>query len=416
MLISVKSEYFVVAQNTIYMSRKDEIYNEEVCRELAKQCKTRGKFAKEYPVACRKAKKRGWYDTYDFFEKPERKITYTKEKCYECALLCKTKTEYSRRFAQAYIISKKNDYIKDYTWFERHYHRKYAEMSNDKIVDMLKEYSSRSEVHDKNHGLYTYCRKNKLFDKLNILPNKGLQRDKDVIDYVYAYIFKDYNAVYVGRTIDKKRRDWYHRNGKKQSSVKAFAIEHHCDIPEPIYLEENVTLDKGLEMEDYWVEKFRAEGYEILNRATTGIGSGSLGGIMATYTKKQCFEIAKSCSSWVQFRNEFKTAYYRVIRHRNWYEELVNELPYSKVVHKNYSYEEMGELVKHYKFFKDVPETLRNYISQHGWEYEWLKKLNKKAVIVYDAKGDFVNVFEKEKDAAAFLGISHSHISSVCNG
>ena len=135
------------------------------------------------------------------------------------------------------------------------------------------------------------------------------------------YYFEKYDAVYVGRTINKKRRDREHIFNTESDAVARFAMRHNIAVPSMIILEENLTLEKGQEREDYWVNYYKEQGYNILNSGRTGVGLGSLGSLAGIkWTKDKCFEEAKKYSYRKEFQRGSVGAYTRALK-RGWLKE-----------------------------------------------------------------------------------------------
>ena len=63
-----------------------------------------------------------------------------------------------------------------------------------------------------------------------------------------------------------------------------FYFERNLPIPEPIILEENLTPIEAQFYEGYYVEKYRNEGWNVLNKAKTGVAKSSIGGGYIKYT------------------------------------------------------------------------------------------------------------------------------------
>lgn len=106
----------------------------------------------------------------------------------------------------------------------------------------------------------------------------------DKIHLVYSYEIPEFNVCYVGRTKNLHDRHLSHCRGKKHSdgsitfdSLYIFCKEKNISIPNPIIKEENLTAVESLEKEDFWVKKYRENGWFPLNKAKTGKNSGSLG-------------------------------------------------------------------------------------------------------------------------------------------
>ena len=88
-----------------------------------------------------------------------------------------------------------------------------------------------------------------------------------------------------------------------------------------IILEKKLSLEEGLEKEDYYVNKYREEGWNILNKAKTGKKSGSLGSIgNGKWNRKTCYEEAKKYKTRNEFQKRSNSAY-NAARRNGWLDD-----------------------------------------------------------------------------------------------
>lgn len=294
--------------------------NYENCYNAALKCSSRYEFSKKYDRAYKEALKvrengKKWIDDYYWFKPVKEDWTY--ETCYEEAKKYKTRSEFARGKLLAYKAALKNGWINDYYWFER---------------------------------------------DLDIYENKK--------DNVYAYFFTEFNSVYVGRSIAPNNRDKEHRNAnrKKKSSVYKFAEKHNIPIPQMAILKTNITPDEGLVWEDYFVKEYKKDGWNILNKAKTGKGSGSLGGAAKKRNKKEVIEKSKKYKSLADFRKYDHSSYLAAYR--------------------------------------------------NGWlnELDWLSKTYKSKPLVEISNGKAIQLFSSGIEAANKTGLSNTSISDCLKG
>ena len=243
------------------MSKKK--WTREACYEEAKKYKTRSEFHKMNSAAYNAAWENGWLDDYYWFVDGRKlagknKTKYTEEKCREIALQCKTLKEFRTKYPSAYYRARVMGWIKDYYWLER-----------------------QASI------------------------------DERKTDNVYAYLFTEFNSVYIGRSVDASitNRRSHHRTDKG-STVYKFSHKNNIPIPEMTVLESGLTLEEGLEREDYYVNKYREEGWTVLNKAKTGKKSGSLGSMgRGRLTKEKCYELSLLCKTRGEFAEKYPSAY-----------------------------------------------------------------------------------------------------------
>ena len=179
-----------------------------------------------------------------------------------------------------------------------------------------KQCSSRGEFQDRFKGEYNSARIHGWLDSYTWLktPEK-LAKDIDEDDrsyYIYIYDFSSFGnkEIYVGLTCEsnKDARKSSHRvlriskrTGKDLSSpVRKTAVKYNIDLNKHEeekylnYIESGLNAVEAQKREDYYKNKYINEGYIVLNRGKTGIGSGSLGGAIKKWdTLEKCIEAVK---------------------------------------------------------------------------------------------------------------------------
>ena len=153
---------------------------------------------------------------------------------------------------------------------------------------------------------------------------KMFQSFESPIHVVYAYEITEHKSVYVGRTTSVKRRDRDHRKPEMNDSLFRFCSGFNIEIPEPIVKEENLTAPESQDRENYWVEKYADDGWYIINKMPTGIGSGSLGATAAKWTYDTCKELAATCKNKEEFKKKSSRAH-NVSRENGWIDEFFPE-------------------------------------------------------------------------------------------
>ncbi len=231
------------------MKQKPKNYwNEDTCREEAKKYTSRTEFYKNSSGAYDVARRNKWLDNYTWLKgKHPNGYWDNYEHCYEEAKKYQTKHEFKNSPSnRAYVKAQENGWLKDYVWLE-----------------------------------------NKCFDLY-----------KDKIDSVYVYEFKEQNAAYIGRTLIKLQKERDKQHIFRLDSVYSFAKEHDIAVPEMKILETNLTIKEGAKKEGEWLEKYKQDGWLIINKAKTG----SLGGLgKGKWNKETCYEEAKKYKTRREF-------------------------------------------------------------------------------------------------------------------
>ena len=214
------------------------------------------------------------------------------------------------------------------------------------------------------------------FSKRYFTDKKMFPAYNSPIHSVYAYELQQVKCVYVGRTTSVKRRDNDHRNPIMNDPLFRFCSNLNIEIPEPVIKEENLTAPESQNRENYWVEKYAEDGWYIINKMPTGIGSSSLGATAAKWTYDTCKELAATCKNKEEFKRKSSRAH-NVSRENGWIDEFFPE-PWRT---PDGSYDDIENCKREctergYKKLTDVKHGypfLYRKICEHKWNDEFRK-------------------------------------------
>lgn len=89
-------------------------------------------------------------------------------------------------------------------------------------------------------------------------------------DNIYIYLWEEFNTIYIGRTINPKGRHYAHKHRDTESTYQ-FSSEHHVEHPKMIIIENDLTVEEGVEREKYWINYYRENSpYKVLNKSCGG--------------------------------------------------------------------------------------------------------------------------------------------------
>lgn len=369
-------------------------WNKENCLEAALKCKTRTEFRTLYSRAWSVSKENGWLE--DFYAHMESKTAVRGywqdyDRCYNAAKQCVTASEFGKRFNQAYRVSLRENWRKDYTWFVSGFDlaiQKNAKWTYETCAEESKKYKTRSEFHKGAAGAYQKAFKKGWLDDY-VWLNRGLEIYGSP-DCVYKYEFKEYNAVYIGRTINRGDRHWAHIFGIDKDAVARFAYKHNIPVPEMEILAENITLEEGQHLEDEWVKFYKAQGFKVLNKAKTGKNKGSLGAIgWGKWTYETCYQEAQKYKTRKEFQRENVGAYTRALQYK-WLDDYTWFKP-AKTGQTRWTKQRCYDEAKKYFYIEDF-RKLSTFAyeksKKNGWlrDYEWLssKKFPSHSQMIYN--------------------------------
>jgi len=146
---------------------------------------------------------------------------------------------------------------------------------------------------------------------------------------VYAYMFYDDNgnnhSVYVGLTCNINKRNYEHIKSKLYSSVRNFINEHpNFKYEHKILTNGFVPVDIAAKLEGDYIQKFKDEGWNILNVAK----SGALGRTV-TITNDVLKEIISKYTYMADFMKNEKSSYMMLLN-RGIVDELTKNLKRKK--------------------------------------------------------------------------------------
>ena len=377
--------WFVRRQHT--PDTYDEVY------EIAKNYTCSSDFQKGNGSAYGKARQNGWIKDYFWFTIKQR-APYTYEECFEIAKNYKSRRGFALGNAGAYNAALHHGWLDDYEWFEST-QNPFNYWTKERVREESQKYKSRSEFHECCGTAYGKARINGWLDEFTWLKDDRIDFSNDKIDCVYAYEFEDYHSVYVGRTLMRRiqERDYEHMF-TDSDAVVLFAKEHDIPIPPMKILEADLTLKEGTEKEGYYVEYYRNNGWDVLNRTKTG-GIGLL--FRNKWSKRTCREEAKKYKTRGEFAKLCAGAY--DVARRNgwldsytWFEDLQKPNGYWDNYDKCYNAAQgcknRADFAKRYNRAYVIAKT-------NGWikDYVWL---NKKRV-AHNKKWEYETVFEEAK-------------------
>ena len=300
-----------------------------------------------------------------------------KENCFREAKKYKTTYELQRYNYGCYMGLKRNNWVNEA--FPTTSGVKPMNYWNDKerVIEAAAQCSTKMEFKrkfgDAFNAAIRYGWENEAFSGFTKTINYIDLNEK--VHCVYVYEILEFNTCYVGRTLNLHKRDLSHRRGRKHKdgsitydSLFLFCKDKNVSIPKPILKEEFLNGEESLIKEDYWVKRYKENGWNVLNRAKTGRLSGSLGAI-----KKWNYEECKEFSKKYNYKSELKKANYSCYAtclKNGWFEEFGIK---DKKSHPNGNWNIkqncMEEAMKYDSKSKFIKEAMGAYrgAKRHGW-------------------------------------------------
>lgn len=370
-----------------------DFWTYETCFQEAKKYKTKENFRKGANRAALVAWNNGWMDDYTWLEPAFR---WTRELCEVEARKFKTKTEFQKGSPSAYVYARINGLLNSFDWFEEK-KKPNGYWTKERCEEEARKYKTKGDFLKGCGAAHSAAVRNGWLDDYNWLTDPRIDIVNGKIDSVYVYIFEETKTAYVGRTLMRrqKQRDREHIFNLDNDNVACYAKKHHIPVPSMKILEYNLTLEEGLEREDYWRQWYEQQGYAMLNRGATGIGKGSLGGIShGKWNRKTCREEALKYKSSSEFESGCPSAY-SAARINGW----LKDYTWFAVLKQEWNEQTCFNEAKKYKTRYDFYNGSRGaYIKalKTGWinKYTWLRSRQTKPSGYWD---NYEHCFEEAK-------------------
>ena len=352
-------------------------------------------------------------------ENGNKRRKWTHDKCQNEARKYKTKQEFRKGNAGAYKYASDNGLLKTFDWFKE-IRKPNGYWTRERCEKESRKYNSKKDFSKGCPAAHAAAERRGWLNDFSWLVKKRFDIEKDRIDSVYVYIFEEFKVAYVGRTLMRrqKKRDKEHIFNIEADNVARYAKKHHVSVPPMTILESDLTLEEGLEREDYWRKWYEQHGYTMLNRIATGVGKGSLGAIgQGKWNRRTCREEALKYKSASEFEVNSSGAYAAALRN-GW----LKDYSWFAVLKKGWDKETCLKEAKKYNTRGDFCNGCNGaYIKslKEGWidEFTWLHSRQTKPAGYWDNYEHCYEEAKKYKNRRAFLkGCSGAYTKALKNG
>jgi hypothetical protein len=199
--------------------------------------------------------------------------------------------------------------------------------SYEKCKEIISLCESKNELVKKYPNCYNKIKEKKWYTLIEGLKKNPLLNISKRL--IYVYIFPD-NHCYVGLTSDSKRRDSEH---KKEGPVYKHKLKTGLE-PTYIILTDYVDIDKIADLENYYIEKYKMEGYILLN----SMKGGSLGSNIVKWDKESIYKESLFYKTSKELNNNNCGAYKAMVKN-GWLNEFYPNHIY-KPIYNKYNYED----------------------------------------------------------------------------
>lgn len=283
-------------------------WTKEKCMEIALNYENKIDYLNNSPLSYNSAYLHGWLNEICYhMESSKRKHYWTFDECKEEALKYSNKKDFRKKSMSHYTKCLSEKWLDDLCC-----HMINRKLSNYWTFERCKEealkYTMKKDFIKKSNSAYCKSWKEKWLDKIcshmDISGNKYKR-------CIYAYEFIETNCVYVGLTFNTNERNKQHeKRGPVFNHLKRNNI-----IPIFKKLTEYIDADEAKIKEGEFVERYKNDGWNMLNSVKTG----SLGGGCRKWTKEKCMEDAKNYKTKPEYRLSLS---YRSALRNKWLDEI----------------------------------------------------------------------------------------------
>lgn len=199
-------------------------------------------------------------------------------------------------------------------------------------------------------------------------------------DYVvYSYEDIDNKTVYVGLTVNIKTRHRCHKNGEMKQGKRVYDTlakyyqSINKEIPFPTIKMNDLSATDAQYYENWYIEAYKKNGWNVLNICKTGEKSSSIGGTYLKWTYDECKKEADKYARRTDFQKNSGGAYSAAYKY-GWLDDF-----FEKTQHKKgyWTKERCFEIAKECRTrndFNKINPTAYNVARINKWNDEFFKK------------------------------------------
>jgi hypothetical protein len=289
-----------------------------------------------------------------------------KEACKHEALKYNTRTMFNQSSMGAYLSAKRNGWLNEIC---QHMTVLRIKWSKELCKNEALKYNSRSEFARKCGGGHAFATKNKFLDEIcQHMATIGSLKKR----CTYAAEFDD-GFVYIGLTYNFNKRTARHLVDNKSQIYKHIQVCSH----KPIFkqLTKYINIEKAKQNEQYYVDNYYKNGWQVLNIAKTG----AIGGCQVKWTKETCQQEALKYKTKSEFQKKSCGAHTAAYRN-DWLNEICLHMTNGRKENGYWTKEMCQQEALKYKTRKEFQmksSTSYRITRESGWLDEICKHMPK---------------------------------------
>jgi predicted GIY-YIG superfamily endonuclease len=294
----------------------------------------------------------------------EKHTFWTKEKVFKESSKYQTMSDFQTLAVGAYVSAKRNGWLND---IRKNFIVKKKYWTKEEIQKIANNYLHRGEFCKENGAACKYAREKGWYeDIVNHMEPVGNKYNRAI----YVFEFPD-KSVYVGLTGNVERREKSHTEEDENSAVRLHMLQLGKKPKMKIVSDGYINFKDAQNMEGCIVEKYRNDGWKILNRTKTG----SLGSCTRVWTLDMLKDLAKKYKNRTEFVTKEPNAYAAIARN-GWLDDVFQDMKRLINPNNTWTYEVVAKEASKYNkksdFAKGSPLAY-NAARSKGWFEELTK-------------------------------------------
>ena len=291
-------------------------YSKEFCENEALKYERRINFQINSTSIYKFARKNKWLDDICSHMRAIKPNNYwSLNRCQEEALKYNKKEDFNENSRGAYSAARLNGWLNQICSHMVIFSKPHGYWTKEKCHFFALKYKTKKDFSENDKTAYKMAHKKGWIDEIcihmEILGNRYNR-------CIYSYEFSD-NHVYVGLTCNMSQRDINRRFNKHDQVTKY--IKKTELMPVRKRLTKYIPVKEASFLEKYYVEKYKNEGWIILNKIKTG----GIGGGYIIWTHERVEEVALKYNKRTDFKKNNAGAYDAAWRN-NWLDDVCSHM------------------------------------------------------------------------------------------
>lgn len=238
--------------------------------------------------------------------------------------------------------------------------------SYENLEALAKICTSKKDFDNHSHSAWIAAKRNGWFDELaeKYFKPKVKELKPSNRYMVYAFEIPSKHSVYIGRTMNLKKRIATHKWSPYGDAFNQYCEKNNIDFPEPIILQKDMEVEEAKEARKKFISQYKADGWKIINAISKKEKTEPKGRIKWTY--EACKQEAAKYGSKSELWDNNKSCY-RIIYDKGWLDEFYPEKPLDDGLDTFESYRNAALKYKSLRQLKAKYPNLYKKLDENNW-------------------------------------------------